>query len=174
MAERWIGSCGREILDHVITLDEEHLRRLIRDYIGYHQEDRIHDSLDKDTPNRRLVEQAGRRRQRDFTAASGWAPPSLHVAESGMRGASVGFSDYSTLCLKRTRPGRSSLTSGTMPPPRSRAAPANMSRIVLAQPPTPPAQQSRRNGKRRWIDRPPLRIWYWLRTGEPQRLRESL
>jgi putative transposase len=56
MAERWIGSCRREILDHVITLNEEHLRRLIRDYIYYHQEDRIHDSLDKDTPNRRLVE----------------------------------------------------------------------------------------------------------------------
>ena len=56
MAERWIGSCRREILDHVIALNEEHLRRLILDYIDYHQEDRTHDSLDKDTPNRRLVE----------------------------------------------------------------------------------------------------------------------
>ena len=55
-AERWIGSCRREILDHVIALNEEHLRRLIRDYIRYHEEDRIHDALDKDTPNRRLVE----------------------------------------------------------------------------------------------------------------------
>lgn len=52
-AERWIGSCRSEILDHVIALHEEHLRRLIRDYICYHEEDRIHDSLDKDTPNRR-------------------------------------------------------------------------------------------------------------------------
>lgn len=55
-AERWIGSCRREILDHVIALNEEHLRRLVRDYVRYHQEDRIHDSLDKDTPNRRPVE----------------------------------------------------------------------------------------------------------------------
>jgi transposase InsO family protein len=55
-AERWIGSCRREILDHVIALNEEHLRRLIRDYVRYHQQDRIHDSLDKDTPNRRSVE----------------------------------------------------------------------------------------------------------------------
>ena len=55
-AERWIGSCRREILDHVLALNEEHLRRLIRDYVHYHQEDRVHDSLNKDTPNRRAVE----------------------------------------------------------------------------------------------------------------------
>jgi len=54
-AERWIGSCLSEILDHVITPNEQHLRRLIRDYVHYHHDDRIHDSLDKDTPNRRPV-----------------------------------------------------------------------------------------------------------------------
>jgi hypothetical protein len=32
-----------------------HLRRFIPDYIRYHEEDRIHDSLDKNTPNRPLV-----------------------------------------------------------------------------------------------------------------------
>ena len=57
LAERWVGSCRREILDHVIALNEQHLRRLIRDYVSYHHEDRIHDSLEKDTPNRRPVEQ---------------------------------------------------------------------------------------------------------------------
>ena len=56
VAERWVGSCRREILDHVIALDEKHLRRLIRDYVDYHHEDRIHDALQKDTPNRRPVE----------------------------------------------------------------------------------------------------------------------
>jgi putative transposase len=56
IAERWIGSCRREILDHVIALDEQHLRRLIRDYVNYHHDDRIHDSLDKDTPNQRPEE----------------------------------------------------------------------------------------------------------------------
>ena len=55
-AERWIGSCRREMLDHVIPLNEEHLCRLIRDYVHYHQEDRVHDPLKKDTPNRRAVE----------------------------------------------------------------------------------------------------------------------
>jgi len=56
IAERWVGSCRREILDHVIALNEKHLRRLIQDYVNYHHEDRIHDSLQKDTPNRRVVE----------------------------------------------------------------------------------------------------------------------
>jgi len=55
-AERWIGSCRREILDPVIPLNEEHLGRLMRDYVHDHQEDRVHDSLKKDTPNRRPVE----------------------------------------------------------------------------------------------------------------------
>jgi putative transposase len=56
IAERWVGSCRREILDHIIALNEQHLRRLIRDYVNYHHDDRIHDSLAKDTPHRRPVE----------------------------------------------------------------------------------------------------------------------
>jgi putative transposase len=56
IAERWVGSCRREILDHVIPLNEAHLRRLVGDYVSYYHEDRTHDSLAKDTPNRRPVE----------------------------------------------------------------------------------------------------------------------
>jgi hypothetical protein len=54
-AERWVGSCRREILDHIIPLNEQHLRLLMRDYVNYYHDDRIHDSLAKDTPNRRLT-----------------------------------------------------------------------------------------------------------------------
>ena len=36
-AERWIGSCRREMLDHVIALNERHLRRLIGDYVHYYK-----------------------------------------------------------------------------------------------------------------------------------------
>jgi len=56
IAERWIGSCRREILDHVIALDERHLLRLMREYVSYHHQDRIHDSLEKDTPDKRAIE----------------------------------------------------------------------------------------------------------------------
>jgi transposase InsO family protein len=47
LAERWIKSCRREILDHVIALNEEHLRRIVRDYVAYFHEDRFRDSLEK-------------------------------------------------------------------------------------------------------------------------------
>ena len=50
VAERWIESCRRELLDHLIVLNDAHLRRLIRDYISYYHRDRIHDSLEKDAP----------------------------------------------------------------------------------------------------------------------------
>jgi transposase InsO family protein len=56
IAERWVGSCRRELLDHVIPLNDKHLRRLIREYVAYYEQDRIHDALDKDTPQRRPVE----------------------------------------------------------------------------------------------------------------------
>ena len=56
-AERWIGSCRREMLDHVIVLNERHLRRLMGEYISYHHQDRVHDSLAKDTPDKRPIEQ---------------------------------------------------------------------------------------------------------------------
>jgi transposase InsO family protein len=35
-AERWIGSCRRELLDRVILLHEDHLRRLLRGYVEYY------------------------------------------------------------------------------------------------------------------------------------------
>jgi transposase InsO family protein len=56
IAERWVGSCRRELLDHIIPLNEKHLRRLVRDYVAYYQEDRIHDALDKDTPHGQAIE----------------------------------------------------------------------------------------------------------------------
>ena len=55
VAEHWIGSCRRELLDHVIVFNAVHLRRLLRDYVSYYQADRIHDSLEKDAPATRPV-----------------------------------------------------------------------------------------------------------------------
>jgi putative transposase len=36
VAERWVGSCRRELLDYVIALNEPHLKRLVSDYISYY------------------------------------------------------------------------------------------------------------------------------------------
>lgn len=35
VAKRWVGSCRRELLDHVITLNERHPKRLLSDYVFY-------------------------------------------------------------------------------------------------------------------------------------------
>ncbi|PYU77946.1 MAG: hypothetical protein DMG50_29220, partial [Acidobacteria bacterium] len=56
VAERWVGSLRREVLDHVIPLNDQHLRRLGREYIAYYQEDRTHIGLEKTTPAGRPVE----------------------------------------------------------------------------------------------------------------------
>jgi putative transposase len=36
VAERWVGSARRELLNHVIPLNEFHLRRLGREYLAYY------------------------------------------------------------------------------------------------------------------------------------------
>jgi hypothetical protein len=35
VAERWVESCRRDLLDHIIALREHHLKRLLADYVGY-------------------------------------------------------------------------------------------------------------------------------------------
>ena len=55
IAERWVGSARRELLDHVIVLNEAHLRRLLREYVDYYNADRVHTEL-QDSPNGRPTE----------------------------------------------------------------------------------------------------------------------
>ena len=55
-AERWVGIVRRELLDHVIVLNDQHLRRLLRDFVDYYHQDRGHLGLDLDTPEHRPVE----------------------------------------------------------------------------------------------------------------------
>jgi len=62
------GSCRRELLDHVTPLNEDHLRRLVRDCLSYFHEDRIHDNLDKDTPNRRRSKRGPVQKRQSFQA----------------------------------------------------------------------------------------------------------
>ena len=49
--ERFIGTLRRELLDHVIVFSENHLRRLLKEYIeDYYHLTRPHQGLDGDTP----------------------------------------------------------------------------------------------------------------------------
>jgi hypothetical protein len=57
VAERRGGaleSCRRDLLDHVIVVNERHLKRLLSEYVGYYHQDRTHLGLGKGTPNNRL------------------------------------------------------------------------------------------------------------------------
>ena len=55
MAERWVLSVRRELLDHAVVFNEDHLHRLLSEYIRYYHEDRCHLALEKDTPHGRPV-----------------------------------------------------------------------------------------------------------------------
>ena len=56
--ERVIGSIRRECLDHVIVVNEAHLRRVLTSYLRYYHRSRTHLGLKKDTPDRRAVAEA--------------------------------------------------------------------------------------------------------------------
>ncbi len=49
VAERWVGSARRELLNHVIVFNEQHLWRLLRDYVVYYNAERVHTQL-RDSP----------------------------------------------------------------------------------------------------------------------------
>jgi len=51
VAERWVESCRRDLLDHFIAVNERHLKRLLSEYIRYYHEDRTHLGLGKATPH---------------------------------------------------------------------------------------------------------------------------
>ena len=55
-AERVIGSIRRECLDHMIILGERHLKRTLSSYVDYYHSVRTHLSLEKDSPDGRVVQ----------------------------------------------------------------------------------------------------------------------
>jgi transposase InsO family protein len=54
-AERFVGTVRRELLDHVVVLSEDHLRRLLSEYVAYYNAERVHSSI-ADAPDCRLSE----------------------------------------------------------------------------------------------------------------------
>jgi hypothetical protein len=62
VAERFVGTVRRELLDHVIVLNESHLRQLIESFVTYYNVDRTHIGVGKDSRCGRPVEQRPGRR----------------------------------------------------------------------------------------------------------------
>ncbi len=59
VAERAIGSIRRECLDHVVPVDERHLRSILAEYRDYYNRDRPHRALQLETPRPQLRPRAG-------------------------------------------------------------------------------------------------------------------
>jgi len=69
--ERVIGSIRRELLDHVVVLNEQHLKRLLSAYLDYYHPWRTHRSLAGDAPDHRPVRSAKPAHVIDFPAVHG-------------------------------------------------------------------------------------------------------
>ncbi len=53
VAERFVASCHRDLIDHVVVLNDRHLKRLMAEYVDCYHDDRTHLGLAKETPARR-------------------------------------------------------------------------------------------------------------------------
>ena len=69
--ERVIGSLRRELLDHVVVLNERHLKRLLSSYLDYYHPWRTHRSLDQDAPDGRPVQLAKPNQIAEFPIVQG-------------------------------------------------------------------------------------------------------
>ena len=71
-AERFVGSVRRELLDHVVVMTEDHLRRLLREYTEYYNNERVHTSIG-DAPNGRAMDSrpSGRAKIIEFPRVGG-------------------------------------------------------------------------------------------------------
>ena len=55
VAECWVRSCKRAVIDHVIVFNEDPLRRLLREYVSYDNAERVHTVM-RDAPEGRNIE----------------------------------------------------------------------------------------------------------------------
>jgi putative transposase len=69
--ERLTGSIRRECLDHVIVLNENHLRQILKRYREYYHRTRTHLSLCKDAPESQAKRPPGLRTVTEIAEVSG-------------------------------------------------------------------------------------------------------
>jgi hypothetical protein len=108
--ERVIGSIRRECLDHVIALNERHLRRVLRTYVAYYQRSRTHLGLGKDAPVERAVQ-----------PAASWCDPKSEVCTTATNGkppdrARTGHADCRWKWRSACELGSPHLQNGIRPP----------------------------------------------------------
>ena len=115
--ERLIGTLRRECLDHIVVLNDAHLRRLLRDYLLYYHSARTHLSLDKDAPEPRPVERPDQGRivetpmvgglHHRYTARRRKISPARWRVPATLSPQARGFASLSGVLLPSRRPCRS-------------------------------------------------------------------
>jgi transposase InsO family protein len=53
VAERFVGSCRRDLLDHVVVFNKRHLKRIMTEYVRYYLNERTKPGSSNQTPARR-------------------------------------------------------------------------------------------------------------------------
>ena len=85
--ERMIGSIRPECLDHLIVIDERHLRRIAASYFDYYHRSSTHLSLGKDSPISRYRPSSPRAREgtrssRSAPKLSFWEGQGTHFSQT--------------------------------------------------------------------------------------------
>ena len=108
IAERWIGGCRRELLDHTLIWNQAHLRRILRQYETHHNQHRQHRSLHGAAPLKPLPPPTDRSRsvpcpktgsrwwsgQRISPGRMTWTRFSARTAQAGARPEVINLAEH--------------------------------------------------------------------------------
>ena len=64
IAERWIGSVRREILDHFIIFSKNQLRNILKEYVEYYNKTRPHQGIYQQIPQGYKIRKDGKIKSR--------------------------------------------------------------------------------------------------------------